>query len=534
MFFKRAFPLFLVCCLLIAGTFATAHDKPEFRAMWVSSYGSSADICTPQGIDRLIAHAKLANLNAIVIQVRKTGDAFYKSDTEPRAEDLEGQPADWDPLAYIIEKAHAQGLEVHAWLNTYKIWVGDTPPKDPNHVFNKHPEWVNKTIDGRLDKSNNYGLDPGIREAQEYICNTYLEVVRKYDVDGVHFDYCRYWDPTFGYSDLAVARFNKETGRTGKPKVDDPVWCQWRRDRVTDLVRQVYEGVQATKPWVRVTASVVGNHPEGPLPMDFTKSHPYFSLLQDWERWTREGIIDAVFPMNYKRETSPQQQVAFREMTDGMVRWKHDRHAYNGMSVQPPDDYAAQVNESRTRGTDGTCGFAFNGTGRYSLTNVSRVNFDPRNFERGNFPGGNFNRSNAGRRAPNRAGFAGNTGRGGFAPSGPGRSSARARMALALRQKVFQTWVPTPPMPWKAARPSGGPDVSAQGKIALDSAIYSGGMDGAIYILREAIVQDPTSADAHYRLGRLLLIKNLKAEAQAEFSKALEFDPSHAGALAEI
>ena len=533
--FRSAFLAILVC-LLLASMTAVAQEKPEFRAMWVSSYGSTADICTPQGIDKLLAHAKLANLNAIVIQVRKTGDAFYKSDTEPRAEELAGQPADWDPLAYIIEKAHAQGLEVHAWMNTYKIWAGDAPPKDPNHVVNRHPEWINKTIDGTLDKSNNYGLDPGIPEVQEYVYNTYMEVVKKYDVDGIHFDYCRYWDPTFGYSDLAVARFNKETGRTGKPKVEDPVWCQWRRDRVTDLVREVYEGVQATKPWVRVTGSVVGNHPEGPLPMDFTKSHPYNSLLQDWERWTREGIIDAVFPMNYKRETNPQQAAAFREWTDGMVRWKHDRHAYNGLSVQPPDDYATQVNESRKRGTDGTCGFAFNaGSGGGG----NRPNVAPGGFGRPNAAGGDFNRSNVNRGGANRGNFnaggvgQGNFGRTGFNPSFRQRLS-RGQLALALRQKVFQTWAPTPPMPWKAARPSGGPDKSAQGKIELDSAIYAAGTEGAIALLREAIRQGPASADAHYRLGRLLLFKGMKAEAASEFEKALELDAKHAGAKAEL
>lgn len=524
---KRSFFLILFCALLALGTMAGAQDKPEFRAMWVSSYGTTADICTPQGIDKLIAHAKLANLNAIVIQVRKTGDSYYKSDTEPRAEELEGQPADWDPLAYIIEKAHAKGLEVHAWMNTYKIWVGDAPPKSPNHVVIRHPEWINKTVNGTLDKSSNFGLDPGIREAQEYIYNAYMEVVKKYDVDGIHFDYCRYWDPTFGYSDLAVARFNKETGRTGKPAVDDPAWCQWRRDRVTDLVREVYEGVQATKPWVRVTGSVVSNHPEGPLPMDFTKSHPYNSLLQDWERWTREGIIDAVFPMNYKRETDPRQRVAFREWTDGMVRWKHDRHAYNGLSVQPPDDYATQVKESRKRGTDGTCGFAFNGS-QGSAGN--RPNFAPGGFGGGNFnrnmPNrGNFNRGNANR--GNFGGFAGNNAGRGFNPGSFRPRTSRSQLALALRQKVFQTWAPTPPMPWKAARPSGGPDLSAQGKIALDSAIYLGGVDGAIALLREIIRQDPASADAHYRLGRSLLLKGLKAEAEAEFQEALRLDPAH-------
>ena len=107
-------------------------------------------------------------------------------------------------------------------------------------------------------------------------------------------------------------------------------------------------------------------------------------------------------------------------------------------------------------------------------------------------------------------------------------------MALALRQKVFQTWAPTPPMPWKAARTSGGPDLSAQGKIVLDSAIYSGGTEGALALLRETVRQDPGCADAHYRLGRLLALKGMKAEAEAEFKRTLELDPKHAGAKSEM
>lgn len=493
---KRIVSLILSAFIIAAASAAIAQDKPEFRAMWVSSYGTNCDMATPEGIDKLIAQAKLANLNALVLQVRKTGDAFYKSDTEPRAEDL--LLPDFDPLAYAIEKAHAAGIEVHAWLNTYKVWAGDKLPRDPNHVYNKHPEWVNKTIYGNTDKSRNYGLDPGIPEVQEYTCKVYMDVVKKYDVDGIHFDYCRYWDPSFGYSDLAVARFNKETGRTGIPKVDDPVWCNWRRDRITDLVRQVYEEAKAIKPWVRVTGSVVGNHPEGTLPMDFTKSHPYNLLLQDWERWTREGIIDAVFPMNYKQEFWSDAAKAFREMTDGMVRWKHDRHAYNGLSVQPPDNYGVQVNESRTRGTDGTCGFAFNALGRYR---ASRPIFSPG----GNYIGG-YNRIH------------------------------RGQFALALRQNLFPTWVPTPPMPWKAERPagSGGPVIAAGGATDLDSCIYSAGVEGAITLLKEAIQKSPGCDDAHYRLGRCYRLKGMDTEAKAEFEEVLKIDPSHIGASAEL
>ncbi len=376
--------VFLVFIAVIAP--CLAQDVPEFRAMWVSSYGPG--LLTPAEIDDTIQAAKTTHLNAIIVQVRKTGDADYKSDYEPRAENL--TDPDFDPLAYIIKKAHANGLEVHAWMNTYKIWAGSTPPKSPNHVFNKHPEWINTNIMGQRDKQGTYGVDPGILEAQQHNFNVYMDVVKKYDVDGIHFDYCRYWSPDFGYSKLAVDRFNKETGRTGVPAMDDPVWCQWRRDRVTDLVRQVYEGTKKIKPWVKVTGSVVASHP---CPEEFKDSHPYNMLLQDWERWLREGIIDAVMPMNYKSERNPDDAQMFRDWIEGMVRWKYDRHAYNGISVGSADDYAVQVNETRKRGAEGVAGFDF------------------------------------------------------------GPRGSRIALAMNLRQNLYTRWVPTPPMPWKPANP---------------------------------------------------------------------------------
>ena len=387
MIFKFVFPLIPILLVLALGTIAAAQDKPEFRAMWVSSYGPNADMITPEGIDRLIADAKRANLNALIVQVRKTGDALYNSDYEPKAENL--TLPDFDPLAYVIEKAHAQGIEVHAWINTYKVWGDSTPPKYPNHPFNKHPEWINKSITGERDKSGQYAFDPGAKPVQDYLFKIYMDVVEKYDVDGIHFDYVRYWDKVYGYSDLAVARFNKATGRKGIPKPTDPVWCEWRRDRVTDLVRQIYKGVKATKPWVKVTASVVCSQP---CPRDFKKSHPYKTLLQDWERWTREGIVDAVVPMNYKSETDPAGAKLFREWIDGMVRWRHDRQVYNGIMIRGAHNLIIQIAASRKRGTDGVVGFAFN------------------------------------------------------------RSSSRPALAESLRDTVFGKPAPVPKMPWKGRR----------------------------------------------------------------------------------
>ncbi len=464
------FAIVMILCLCAVGFCQGQADKPkpEFRAMWVTAWESS--LLTPAQIDETIEVARKANLNALIVQVRKAGDAHYKSSYEPRGENL--PDPNFDPLAYIIKRAHASGIEVHAWLNTYKVWQGSRPPKNPNHVFHKHPEWLNRNDKGELAKSgSNYGLDPGIKEVQEYTHKIFMDIVKNYDVDGIHFDYVRYWDPWFGYSDLAVARYKKETGAKHTPFYNDPQWCQWRRDRVTDLVRQVYESVKATKPWVKVTASVVCSQA---CPERWQESHPYNMLLQDWERWLHDGIVDAVVPMNYK--TSPEEAELFAQWTAAMVKWSHGRHAYNGISVRTIETYTNQVKISREKGTQGVVGFAFNGR--------------------------------------NRGAF-----------------------AEGLRGSVYSEWVPVPEMPWKPVRKSGGPIVSTDPKVLYDKAITfanSNDFDTAIILLKRAVERDMNFKEAYFRLGRCYLRKNMKNEAAEYFRQVLELDPSNKEAQEEL
>ncbi len=453
-------------CLSTSGL-CQDKPKPEMRGMWVTAWDDA--LLTPAGIDETINLAKKANLNALFVQVRKAGDALYKSSYEPKAENL--PDPNFDALAYIIKRAHASGIEVHAWLNTYKVWQGTKRPKSPDHVFNKHPEWINRNDKGLLDKSGSYGLDPGIKEVQEYTAKIYLDVVKKYDVDGIHFDYCRYWDPWFGYSDLAVERYKKETGAKETPFYNDPQWCQWRRDRVTAFVGQVYAEVKALKPWVKVTSAVVVGAPA--CPEQFKDSHPYKMLLQEWERWTREGIVDAVLPMNYKPSEADAKE--FSAWTAAMVKWAHKRYAFNGISARA-DTMPKQVKECREKGTAGAVGFAFNGRSRSSL-------------------------------------------------------------ADALREQVYQEWVPVPAMPWKTARKSGGPIVTQDPKELYDLGIASASAndyDTAIILLKRAIDKDMNFKDAYYRLGRCYLRKGMKTEAANQFKQVLELDPSNKEAQDEL
>jgi hypothetical protein len=132
----------------------------------------------------------------------------------------------------------------------------------------------------------------------------YLDVARRYDVDGIHFDFVRYGGTEWGYNPVSVARFNARTGRTGLPKPTDPLWMQWRRDQVTALVRKVYAMAAAVRPRLVVSAATI-TWGQGPAtPEDWNaKSAAMTRVFQDWRAWMAEGILDLNCLMSYYRET---------------------------------------------------------------------------------------------------------------------------------------------------------------------------------------------------------------------------------------
>ncbi len=302
---------------------ATAAVEPadELRAYWVDAFGPG--VYTEAHIDQLIAATKAANLNAIVAQVGRRGDCFCNRAAMPRTEQIGVTPAPFDPLQTLIDKAHAEGIEVHAWIIATAIWNKATPPADPSHVYNTHgptktgyDDWVMTRYDG--SRPGDTYLDPGHPDAADYIVRMYTSVVENYDVDGVNFDRIRYpdgqlgsWpaDNAWGYNPVALARFHAATGRSDHPLPNDPQWSQWRRDQITNLVRRVYLDSYALKPHVRISADTItyGDAPPyqrmpGSGDGTWEDSRPYRETLQDWRGWMEEGILDLNIPMNYKRE----------------------------------------------------------------------------------------------------------------------------------------------------------------------------------------------------------------------------------------
>src|SRR5919199_2312766 len=322
------------------------QDPPELRAVWVDAFHDGFK--TPAQVDELVAWARAANLNALFVQVRRRGDAYYLSSLEPRSEDPDLAPG-FDALQYLIFKAH-QGprpLQVHAWLATLPIWSNrDTPPAAPNHAFNLHgpsagptDTWIMYRDDGEawagVGKAGIYYLDPGNPDVQTYTTDVYLDVVRNYDVDGIHLDQVRYYEGDalrWGYNPTSVSLFNAAFGRdpASQPAPTDPDWAAWRRDQVTQLVRRLYTEAKAIKPNGAVTAAVVtwGKGPQ--TAADWLTQPAYASVLQDWRAWLQQGIVDYLLPMDYYREAG--QQAAW---FDAWTQWQGTDAAPPGAVLRP-------------------------------------------------------------------------------------------------------------------------------------------------------------------------------------------------------
>lgn len=296
---------------------------PELRGLWVDAFGPG--LKTPAEIDLLIADARRLNINVLFAQVGRRGDCYCNSAAMPRTNDP-AVPAGFDPLADLIAKGHAAGIQVHAWIITTAIWNSATPPTDPSHAFNAHGPgktgrdfWLMVKSDGATVRNGaDWLLDPGHPDAAEYIKQMYVSVVRNYDVDGIQFDRVRYPDDTtagglntWGYNPVALERYRAETGATGTPEPGDPVWMAWRRQQITNLVRETALAVKSVKPDVSVNAATI-TYGAGPTDQaDYTNTRPFKEVLQDWPTWVREGYLDVNVMMNYKRDHVENQALWF-------------------------------------------------------------------------------------------------------------------------------------------------------------------------------------------------------------------------------
>lgn len=287
----------------ITGTLAPAIPR-EFRGMWVATVGNSCwpskpGLTTAQQKAELIVlldRAVELNLNAVIFQVRPACDALYKSDLEPWSEYLTGEQGKapspfYDPLEFAIAEAHQRGLELHAWFNPYRArHKSAKSPIARDHIIRTHPELVRKY-------GAYYWLDPGDPAVRAYSLRVVMDVVRRYDVDGVHFD-----DYFYPYAEKAAAG-------NDLPFPDDASWKKfgassglsrddWRRRNVDEFIQSVDRAIHAAKPQVRFGISPFGIwRPKNPPGIEGFDA--YGKLYADARKWLREGWCDYLAPQLY-------------------------------------------------------------------------------------------------------------------------------------------------------------------------------------------------------------------------------------------
>ena len=281
--------LMLVMCGLTAAHAQFADTpKREYRAVWLTTIKGldwpTHTATTAYGEEQQKAELRhildtlqAVGINTVLLQTRLRGDVIYPSLMEPFASVFtghEGRRPSYDPLAFAIDECHRRGMQCHAWMVALQV------------------------------KDNKY-VDPSSAAVVDHLCSMVREVVRGYDVDGIHLDYIRYPEKTHGNE-------------------------SWRRDNITRVMRAVYATVKAEKPWVIVSAAPLGKYRDTRR----YSSHgwnAWGTVFQEAQEWTREGIVDALFPMLYYKDQH------FYPFVDDWSANAHGRHFAAGLGIYQLD-----------------------------------------------------------------------------------------------------------------------------------------------------------------------------------------------------
>jgi uncharacterized lipoprotein YddW (UPF0748 family) len=357
--------------LCVAGTIPAGHaDEPsgEVRALWVAR----SSLTSPEAVQTIVEQAMENGFNTLIVQVRGRGELFCNGGLEPRSADLSGQPLDFDPLAEIVRQAHDAGLTVHAWINVMYVWSSPKPPACLDHIVHAHSEWLMVNRAGRkvaVGCREGVFICPSHPEVRRRLHDLVLDIARRYDIDGVQFDYIRYPSADFCYCMGCLTRFKRDAdkslppairaslarrpGRLVYPQVLSSRWARWRRDQITSLVRWIHHDLKALRPSLVVSAAVIA---WGSYPADFRKSAAYSLLGQDWYGWLEEGIVDAVAPMTYQPNTA-----AFTKWVRGVRRDRPKAAIWFGIGAYQcsPKGTAAKIAAARAANAAGWSLFSY-------------------------------------------------------------------------------------------------------------------------------------------------------------------------------
>ena len=295
---------FVTCLIVIAcGSSKTVEAtssaaKREFRAAWIQAVnGQWIGMTTNQMKETLsyqLDELWRDGVNAIIFQVRPECDALYKSDLEPWSRFLTGQQGTppspyWDPLQWMIDECHKRGMELHVWINPYRAKTKTTTWLAPNHIYNRRPDLC-------FEYDGLYLLNPGNPAAKDYICKVVDDIVKRYDIDGLHIDDYFYPYPVAGLGiddDREFARYNNGIANKNN----------WRRENVNVFIKQLAKTIHDRKPWVKFGVSPFGiyrNEKSDPkVGSDTNGTQNYDDLYADILLWVNKGWIDYCVPQLY-------------------------------------------------------------------------------------------------------------------------------------------------------------------------------------------------------------------------------------------
>ena len=367
--------IILLLCLITSG--CVVH---EGRGIWVVRYRLNS----PTTLNQIVNDAHGGKFNLLFVQVHGRGDAYYGSQIVPRSEVLAEAPPEFDPLSYVIQRGHADELQIHAWLNVLYVWPYPPPyPLSPQHVVNKHPEWLVVDEVGRslaqydeheraAESSEGLYLDPANPLVRQHFREVCREVTEKYDVDGIHLDFIRYPGARWGFNKEPVEAFLQRWGvdpRLLSVWVQNTMperfinkelplhmrwqyyyyslWAEQKSRYVTELVRDVHQTVKSINPGAILSAAVF---PDPQL--------AYYAKGQDWPTWMDQGYLDLIVPMAYHGDR-------YRVMAQ-MAEAKHraqGRVVFAGLGawIKDPNQIRQEIKGLKEIGVDGFSYFSYQG-----------------------------------------------------------------------------------------------------------------------------------------------------------------------------
>ena len=302
--------LFAIVSLIAIAISLDAQNVPqpkrEFRGAWLHIVGNTqirtmSEAQVKEMFIQTLDSLEQAGCNAVIFQVRPQADAFYPSHLEPWSRFLtgvQGQAPDplWDPLQFMIEESHKRGMELHAWCNHYRVTSNDKEELAPDHLFFSNPD-IFKRYGTQLY------FDPGEPASREHTVSVIADIVRRYDVDAIHFDDYFYPYPVKYeefHDDASFVKYAKEQGFEYWQKGD------WRRNNVAILMKELNDTIKSIKPWVRFGISPFGIHRNLSETPDSSGSATnglsnYEALFADVPDWGVKGYIDYIVPQLYWR-----------------------------------------------------------------------------------------------------------------------------------------------------------------------------------------------------------------------------------------